>query len=91
MPAPSAAATLRAAVRGFSVTRAERGSRAQSRHLMPTAACTMQSGQIGLPQSEQETAVSTLGWLAQYRGPVDLGACGGRHAAECSIGPMPSR
>jgi hypothetical protein len=38
--------------------------------LMPTAACTMQSGQIGLPQSEQETAVSTRGWFAQYRGPV---------------------
>jgi hypothetical protein len=43
------------------VTRADLGRRAQSRHLMPTAACTMQSGQIGFPQSEHETAVSTLG------------------------------
>jgi hypothetical protein len=42
-------------VLGFRITRAERGSRAQSRHLMPTGACTMQSGQIGLPQLEQET------------------------------------
>ena len=44
-----------AALAGFSATRAERGSRAQSRHLIPTAACTMQSGQIGLPQFEHET------------------------------------
>ena len=29
---------------------------------MPTAPKFMQSGQIGLPQSEQETAVSRSGW-----------------------------
>src|SRR5690242_18582423 len=54
---------------GVSVTRAERGSLAQSRHLMPTADCTMHSGQIGLPQSEQRTHVSTRGWFAQGRAP----------------------
>jgi len=43
------------AMPGFSVTRAERGWRAHSRHLIPTAACTMQSGQIGFPQFEHET------------------------------------
>ena len=32
---------------------------------MPTGAGTMQSGQIGVPQLEQETPVSTLGWFAQ--------------------------
>jgi hypothetical protein len=30
--------------------------------LIPTAAKTMQSVQIGLPQLEHETAVSTFGW-----------------------------
>jgi hypothetical protein len=39
--------------------------RAQSRHLTPTGACTMQSVQIGFPQLEHETSVSTFGWLAQ--------------------------
>jgi hypothetical protein len=29
--------------------------------LIPTAAGTMQSGQIGLPQVEQDTPVSTFG------------------------------
>src|SRR5579864_4329161 len=49
--------------------------RAHSRHLMPTAAGTMQSGQIGFPQFEHETAVSTFGWLAQYTVvPVDTAA-----------------
>jgi hypothetical protein len=28
----------------------------------------MQSGQIGLPQDEQDTPVSTFGWLAQVTG-----------------------
>jgi hypothetical protein len=28
----------------------------------------MQSGQIGFPQFEHETSVSTLEWLAQCRG-----------------------
>jgi len=28
----------------------------------------MQSGQIGLPQFEQDTPVSTFGWLAQVTG-----------------------
>jgi hypothetical protein len=32
---------------------------------MPTGAWIMQSGQIGLPQFEHETYVSTDGWLAQ--------------------------
>jgi hypothetical protein len=43
-------------------TRAERGRRAHSGHLMPTALYTMQSGQIGRPQSEHETFVSRPGW-----------------------------
>jgi hypothetical protein len=29
---------------------------------MPTGEVVMQSGQIGLPQFEHETAVSRLGW-----------------------------
>jgi hypothetical protein len=57
-----------AAVAGFSITRAERGCFAQSRHLIPTGAGTMQSGQIGLPQLEHETSVSTRGWFAHCRG-----------------------
>ncbi len=65
VPAPSAARTARTALSACSVTRADRGMRAHSRHLMPTGAGTMQSGQIGLPQFEQDTPVSTFGWLAQ--------------------------
>ena len=67
-PTPNAAPTALAAFCGRSVTRAERGMRAQSRHLIPTGAGTMQSGQIGLPQFEQRTPVSTLGWLAHVTG-----------------------
>src|SRR3954451_9049130 len=73
MPQPLATAspapTARPALFGVSVTRAERGSLAQSRHLIPTADCTMQSGQIGLPQFEQRTHVSTRGWFAQGTAP----------------------
>jgi hypothetical protein len=36
--------------------------------LIPTGAGTMQSGQIGLPHSEQRTPVSTFGWLAHMTG-----------------------
>jgi hypothetical protein len=36
--------------------------RAHSGQRMPTGVGVMQSGQIGLPQFEQETAVSRLGW-----------------------------
>ena len=32
----------------------------------------MQSGQIGLPQSEQRTPVSTLGWFAHGTGPLEI-------------------
>ena len=64
-PVRNEAATALIALSGRSVTRAERGCRAQSLHLIPTGAITMQSGQIGLPQVEHETAVSTFGWLAQ--------------------------
>ena len=34
----------------------------QSGQRMPTGVGVMQSGQIGLPQLEQETPVSRLGW-----------------------------
>ena len=61
----SAAPTARSARSGFRRTRAERGMRAHDAHLMPTGACTMQSGQIGSPQFAQETSVSTDGWLTQ--------------------------
>src|SRR3954447_603808 len=67
-PTPNAAPTALAAFCGRSVTRAERGMRAHSRHLIPTGAGTMQSGQIGLPQFEQRTPVSTFGWLAHITG-----------------------
>jgi hypothetical protein len=36
--------------------------RAQSGQRMPTGVAVMQSGQIGLPQFEQETPVSRFGW-----------------------------
>jgi hypothetical protein len=36
--------------------------RAQSGQRMPTCVGVMQSGQIGLPQFEQETPVSRCGW-----------------------------
>jgi hypothetical protein len=36
--------------------------REQSGQRMPTGVAVMQSGQIGLPQFEQETPVSRLGW-----------------------------
>src|SRR5205814_940788 len=68
VPTPNAAATARAAFSGRSVTRADRGIRAQSRHLIPTGAGTMQSGQIGFPHSEHRTPVSTFGWLAHVTG-----------------------
>ena len=74
MPAPSAAPTARTALSARSVTRAERGWRAHSRHLIPTGAGTMQSGQIGLPQFEHETPVSTFGWLAQVTGAAMPGS-----------------
>jgi hypothetical protein len=74
VPAPSAAPTAPTALPGRSVTRAERGWRAHSRHLIPTAAGTMQSGQMGLPQLEQETPVSTFGWLAQWTGATMPGS-----------------
>ena len=32
----------------------------------------MQSGQIGFPQSEHRTAVSTLGWFAHGTGPLEI-------------------
>src|SRR5919198_5529875 len=67
-PTANAVRIARAAFCGRSVTRAERGMRAHSQHLMPTGAGTMQSGQIGFPQLEQRTPVSTLGWLAQVTG-----------------------
>ena len=35
---------------------------AQSGQRMPTGVVVMQSGQIGLPQFEQETPVSREGW-----------------------------
>jgi hypothetical protein len=41
---------------------------------MPTGAGTMQSGQIGLPQFEQETSVSTFGWLAHVTGAAIPGS-----------------
>src|SRR5690349_19686637 len=68
VPAPSATKTARTALSPCSRTRAERGWRAHSRHLIPTGAGTMQSGQIGLPQFEQDTPVSTFGWLAHVTG-----------------------
>jgi hypothetical protein len=74
VPAPNATAAARTALSGRSVTRAERGWRAQSRHLIPTGAGTMQSGQIGLPQFEHDTPVSTLGWLAQVTGAAMPGS-----------------
>ena len=37
-------------------------SREHSGHLIPTGVGVMQSGQIGRPQLEQETPVSTPGW-----------------------------
>ena len=36
--------------------------RAQSGQRMPTGVGVMQSGQIGLPQFEQQTPVSRFGW-----------------------------
>ena len=36
--------------------------REHSGQRMPTGVAVMQSGQIGLPQFEQETPVSRLGW-----------------------------
>jgi hypothetical protein len=44
----------------------------------------MQSGQIGLPQFEQDTPVSTLGWLAQVTGAATPGSALDT-AFECSI------
>jgi hypothetical protein len=41
------------------------GWRAQSPHFWPTAVVTMQRGQIGLPQLEHVSLVSTPGWLTQ--------------------------
>jgi len=52
--------------------------------LIPTAAGTMQSGQIGLPQFEHDTPVSTLGWLAQVTGAATPGSALDT-AFECSI------
>jgi len=37
-------------------------SRAQSGQRMPTDVVVMQSGQMGLPQFEQDTPVSRPGW-----------------------------
>ena len=37
-------------------------SREHSGHRIPTGVGVMQSGQIGRPQLEQETPVSTPGW-----------------------------
>ena len=42
--------------------------REQSGQRMPTGVAVMQSGQIGLPQFEQRTPVSTFGWLAHVTG-----------------------
>jgi hypothetical protein len=36
---------------------------AQRGHFWPTAVATMQRGQIGSPQVEQVSLVSTFGWL----------------------------
>ena len=58
---PAAAAMAMAALAGLSRTSALRGMRAQSRHLTPTGACTMQSVQMGFPQFEHDTSVSTFG------------------------------
>jgi hypothetical protein len=44
----------------------------------------MQSGQMGLPQDEQETPVSTFGWFAQVTGAADLKSTLDT-AFECSI------
>ena len=52
----SARARICAAVRTFVFCSAHSGQR------MPTEVGVMQSGQIGLPQLEQETPVSRLGW-----------------------------
>jgi hypothetical protein len=41
------------------------GWRAQSPHFWPTGVVTMQRGQIGLPQLEHVSLVSTPGWLMQ--------------------------
>ena len=84
MPAPNAARTARTALSACSVTRADRGWRAHSGHLIPTGAGTMQSGQIGLPQFEQDTPVSTFGWLAQVTGAATPGSTLDT-AFECSI------
>jgi hypothetical protein len=84
VPAPSATRTARTALSACSRTRAERGWRAHSWHLIPTGAGTMQSGQMGLPQDEQETPVSTFGWFAQVTGAADLKSTLDT-AFECSI------
>ena len=61
--------------------------RAHSRHLIPTGAGTMQSGQIGLPQFEQDTRVSTFGWLAHVTGAAIPGSTLDTRC-ECSIGAV---
>ena len=91
VPAPSEAAAARAARSGRIETRAERGRRAQSRHLIPTAAGTMQSGQIGLPQEEHETPVSTFGWLAQLATGAAPAVLDTRASVASAPMPAPSR
>jgi hypothetical protein len=44
----------------------------------------MQSGQIGLPQLEHETPVSTFGWFAQWTGAAMPGSTLDT-VSECSI------
>ena len=61
-----------------------RPSATHSGHWNPTDAGTMQSGQIGLPQLEQDTPVSTFGWLAHVTGAATPGSTLDT-AFECSI------